>query len=226
MALDAGHGGAKVGAVRGRLVEKEITAAVVQALKIRLLAKGYRVVETRPGDSDVDLRERVRIANEAQADLFISIHCNAMPYGPSSRKVRGVETFFLSADATDEAARRLAEYENGEPLTRAAVANDPLAAILIDLEVSAAHHDASRLAHVVQEALVRATGFPDRGVRQAPFAVLNGAKMPAILVELGFLSNPVEGRLLASPKVQAKAATGILGAVERFVREIRAREAH
>ncbi len=227
IALDAGHGGPKVGAVRGKLIEKNIAADVVRALKVRLLAKGFRVMETRPGDADVDLRDRVVNANEAEADLFISIHCNAMPRGVASRRVRGVETFFLSADATDEATRRLAEYENGEPLSRAQLASaNPLEAILFDLTVSAAHHDSSRLAYTVQEALVKATGFPDRGVRQAPFAVLNGAKMPAILVELGFLSHPVEGKALADPILQARSATGILGAVEAFGKIVLQRESH
>jgi len=225
IALDAGHGGPKVGAVRGDLIEKDVTASVVQQIKIRLLTRGYRVVETRPGDADVDLRERVRIANEAGADLFISIHCNAMPKGRASRKVRGVETFFLSADATDEAARRLAEEENGEPLTQAQMnSGNPLDAILFDLQVSAAHHDSARLARAVQKQLVKATRFPDRGVRQAPFAVLNGAKMPAVLVELGFLSHPVEGKELANPVLQGRASTGLLAAIDIFSKIVHARD--
>ncbi|MDF1561453.1 MAG: N-acetylmuramoyl-L-alanine amidase [Deltaproteobacteria bacterium] len=225
VALDAGHGGAKFGAVRGDLIEKDIAASVVQALKIRLLASGYQVIETRPGDEDVELRDRVQKANDAEADLFISIHCNSMPYGPEGRKVRGAETFFLSADSTDEAARRLAEYENGEPLSQDEMASaNPLDAILYDLQVSAAHQDSSRLAHIVQEALVEATGFPDRGVRQAPFAVLNGAKMPAVLVELGFLSHPKEGKELGDAGLQSRSATGILGAILKFAKILEQRD--
>lgn len=227
IALDAGHGGRRIGAVGpDGLLEKDVTRAVVARLAEDLRARGYEVVLVRQGDDDVDLHERVRRANDAGADVFVSIHCNAVAGRRTRRHVRGIETYFLSADATDEAARRLAEAENdGADAAGGGASDDPLAAILLDLAVSAAHEDSSLLAADVQQSLVKTTGWPDRGVRQAPFAVLNGAAMPAVLVEVGFLTHPTEGRRLGQAKVQKRLAQAVGVAVQAFLGTVAKREA-
>lgn len=225
IALDAGHGGAKTGAIgSGGLVEKNVTAQVVARIAARLRAEGFIVIETRTGDDDVDLRERVHQANQAGADVFLSIHCNAVAGERLARRVRGVETYFLSADATDEAAKRLAEEENGSaPFSFEGGSDDPLAAILFDLTVSAAHHDSARLASAVHRSLVKNSGFRDRGVRQAPFAVLNGAAMPAVLVELGFITHPVEGKLLGQAETQETLAGAVVDGLKAFRKTVERR---
>ncbi|RMG10898.1 MAG: N-acetylmuramoyl-L-alanine amidase [Deltaproteobacteria bacterium] len=208
--IDAGHGGRQTGAVGVQgVVEKEVVLAVAHEAARLLTDAGWEVVLTRPDDRQVGLAERVRLANAAGADLFVSIHCNAYT-GPGSRRVRGIETYFLSADATDEAARRLARYENQNAGMAPRSADDPLSRILHDLAVSAAHEGSARLAGALQEALVAAMGWPDRGVRQAPFAVLNGAAMPAVLVELGFLTHPSEGQQLAEAATQRRLAEALV----------------
>ena len=216
--IDAGHGGHDSGAVGvGGLQEKRIVQAVALRAAAELEARGYQVTLTRDSDTFVPLDERVRAANELGADLFISLHCNSVA-GPSQRRARGIETYFLSAEATDEAARRLASYENeaASPEALPLDPTDPLSAILADLAVSSAHDGASRLAEQVHLRLVEATGWRDRGVRQAPFVVLNGARMPAILVELGFLSHPREGRALAEPDTQSQLAEALSDGVDGF----------
>ena len=219
IALDAGHGGAKSGAVGvHHLLEKNVTRRVIADLARRLRRQGYEVHLTRPGDQDVGLRERVRRANAWHADVFVSVHCNAVAGRRARRESKGIETYFLSADATDEAARRLAEQENaaGDAPTPKVQAN-PVAAILRDLVVNASQAESSHLADAIQHSLVRAMRWPDRGVRQAPFAVLNGAKMPAVLVEIGFITNPVEGRALGRPADQRRIAAAIGRGVRRFL---------
>jgi N-acetylmuramoyl-L-alanine amidase len=213
--LDPGHGGEKDGAISvdGKR-EKDIALAIARALKRKLEKQGARVVLTRGGDDAVELARRAAIANAEKADLFVSIHLNSAPGGPGS-KARGVETYVLSADATDASATAVAARENadrlaGEPELDPA---DVVGGILSDLEDQANLADSSRLAHAIHGAVVRGTRAPDRGVKQAPFYVLAGARMAAVLLELGFVSHPVEGKDLGRASRQDAIAGSIAAGI-------------
>ena len=213
--IDPGHGGEKDGAVSvdGKR-EKDLTLQIARLLKKRLEKQGARVVLTRGGDDSVELARRAAIANAEKADLFVSIHLNSAPGGAGS-KARGVETYFLSADASDASATAVAARENadrlaGEPeIDRA----DVVGGILSDLEDNANLSESSRLAQAIHGAVVRGTPAPDRGVKQAPFYVLAGARMAAVLVELGFVSHPVEGKDLARPARQEAIASALAAGI-------------
>ena len=209
--VDPGHGGEKEGAVSAEGArEKDLTLQIARRVKARLERQGVRVILTRDADGTVALPQRAALANAKKADLFVSIHLNAMP-GASHLRARGVETYFLSADATDASASAVAARENadrlaGEPeLDR----TDAVAGILADLEDAANLSESSRLAYALHEGVVRGAAAEDRGVKQAPFSVLAGARMPAALVELGFLSHPQEGRMLRGAHYQEALARGI-----------------
>ncbi len=192
MVLDPGHGGKDPGAVSrdGSLTEKEVTLRIAKRLK-KLVEKSVPNVTvklTRDDDTFLSLKERTEIANSANADLFISIHCNGSAYASAS----GVETFFLS-QANSRGAMRAAARENGISLSKM----NHLEATLIDLMMTSKRTESGKLAEIIQESLMvdgsQNTVKPrDRGVKQAPFYVLMGATMPAILVECAFISNMSE----------------------------------
>ena len=222
--VDPGHGGnwPHDGAHGGRgLHEKVIALQVAQKTKESLEARGATVILTRDADEDIPLADRVRIANEAGADVFLSIHCNAMEKREDRKVTRGVETYFLSPDPTDAEARMLAQLENGGPdAVPLPKANDPVVGILNDLALGQARNDSAALAQIVQQHLVRETRAPSRGVRQAPFLVLSGTRMPSALVEIGFISHPKEGRLLGGENYQARVAEALADAVRDFAEKV------
>ncbi len=191
--LDPGHGGQDPGARGARgLQEKEVTLDVARRVAALLQEDGgMRVILTRSRDQFIPLRERTALANRERADLFLSIHANAAPDATAT----GAETYFLSSEATDGAARRAAEDENRvialEPSPRGG-STELLRSILWDLAQSDFQQESSRVAETLQAQLDRALRRPSRGVKQAPFYVLGGAAMPAILVEIGFITNPRE----------------------------------
>ena len=218
--LDPGHGGMKEGAVGpGGVREKEIALQIARRVAASLRKQGGRVVLTRTGDVAVPLAQRAALANAERADLFISIHLNAMP-GSARSHARGVETYFLSADASDASATAVAARENADRLAGEAVIdpNDTVSGILQDLADTDALAESSRLAYAVHERLVTRLGAEDRGVKQAPFYVLAGARMPAVLLEVGFVSHTVESRMLAAPAYQELVAQAIAGGVAAWRR--------
>jgi N-acetylmuramoyl-L-alanine amidase len=209
--VDPGHGGEKEGAVGpDGALEKEVTLQIARRLKARLERLGARVLLTRSGDSTVPLANRAALANAERADVFVSIHLNSMP-APARARARGVETYFLSADATDASATAVAARENADRLAGEPELDpdDPVAGILETLEEAENLSESSRLAHEVHARIVRAAGAEDRGVKQAPFYVLAGARMPAVLLEVGFLSHPEEAARLRTPAHQDRIAQGI-----------------
>jgi N-acetylmuramoyl-L-alanine amidase len=215
--IDPGHGGEDSGAIGpGGIVEKDIALKVARRLALVLGARlGCDVLLTRNDDTSMTLEDRVAFANRHDADVFISIHANAA----RSKKASGIETFFMSYEATDEDAMRVAEKENSVALSGGAAGpgfTDDLKNILSDMAQSVTHHESSRLAESVHMNMVRGTRREDRGVKQAPFVVLYGALMPAILVEVGFLSNPTEANRLLSPEYQARIADSIAEGVIGF----------
>jgi len=212
--IDAGHGGRDTGAVGAQGVrEKDLALAIAKKVAPRLTALGFQVVMTRKSDVFVSLDERTRIANEARADLFVSIHCNAA----RRRKLAGVETWTLNV-ASDRYAARLAAFENAE----AERTVSDLRLILADLATRANATDARDLAQAVQSSLVRTLRsrvgpVRDHGVKQALFYVLLGTRMPSILVETGFISNPAEEARLKSARFQDGTAEAIARGVKDFV---------
>jgi len=224
--LDPGHGGAYPhdGAHgRGGLIEKDVALAVALRTKEAMEETGVTVVLTREGDADLPLARRAQIANEAGADLFLSIHCNSMPKLKDRLLTRGVETYFLSPDPTDSDAKLLAEIENGGPEASPAKSPDAASGILADLPLAQARNDSARLAEIVQRRMVREARISGRGVRQAPFAVLAGTRMPSALVEIGFISHPIEGRLLAKERHQKAIARALAAAAREYADQVLAR---
>ena len=225
--LDPGHGGRwpHDGAHGGRgLHEKVIALHVARKTKEYLEAQDASVILTRTTDDDVTLADRVRIANEAGADVFLSIHCNSMETREDRKVTRGVETYFLSPDPTDAEARMLAKLENGGPeAVPLPKASDAVTGILNDLALGQARNDSAALALIVQQYMVRGLKAPSRGVRQAPFLVLSGTRMPSVLVEIGFISHPREGRMLGRGSYQRRVAQALADGVRDFADKVLAR---
>jgi N-acetylmuramoyl-L-alanine amidase len=207
--IDAGHGGKDAGAIGPhKLREKDVALAIAKRVAAQLRALGFAVTMTRRDDTFVSLDERTRIANDAKADLFVSIHCNAA----RRRTLSGPETWTLNV-GSDRYSARLAAFENAE----ADRTVSDLRLILADLATKANAGDARELAQAVQSSLVRKTRGRDHGVKQALFYVLLGTHMPAVLVETGFISNPAEEARLRSKRFQESAAEAISRGVKDFV---------
>ena len=213
--VDAGHGGEDHGAKgRNGLIEKNVVLAVAKRVQRKLEAEGLEVVMTRTGDRFVPLEGRTDLANQAKADLFISIHANAS----SAKAAHGIETFFASPEATDDAARDLARAENlafGEDAAPSA-ADDPLLAILGDMAATEHLVESQEFARMTQGRIATQESARSRGVKQAPFVVLMGVRMPAVLVEIGFLTHAREEKTLSSEKEQDRLAEGIVSAVIHY----------
>ena len=211
--IDPGHGGDDVGArSRDGLLEKDLTLALARRLTRVLEGRGYRVRMTRDGDEARALTDRTALANRLDAVVFVSLHANAS----TASSAAGAETDYMSLDsASDAAAAATADFEN-----RAGPQADdrtPLDLILWDLAQAEVLNESAELALAVQNRLNASSGSRDRGVRQAPFVVLTGATMPAVLVELGFLSNADEARRLNDSGHQQELAEAIAAGIEDFV---------
>jgi N-acetylmuramoyl-L-alanine amidase len=217
--LDAGHGGHDPGAVGpGGLMEKDLTLDLARRVAAHLGAEGgMKVVLTRSRDQFLPLRERTTIANRHRGDVFVSIHVNAA----AGATATGTETYFLSSEATDNAARAAAAFENKvialEGNARGGT-RDVLRTILWDLAQSQFQQESSRLAESLQDGLDRALRQPSRGVKQAPFYVLGGAAMPAVLVEVGFVSNPQEEQRLQDEGYRDRVARALAAGVAAYKR--------
>jgi N-acetylmuramoyl-L-alanine amidase len=217
--IDPGHGGLEAGA-KGKFgtLEKNMTLAI--GLKLKDIIErnlAFRVIMTREDDVDVSLEDRAASANYHKADLFISIHTNS-----SYRKeAMGSETFFLSLNATDEEARRLAYQENNPTdLERGIVGEnqDDIEMILWDMAQTAFLKQSSQLAESIQKELNALLGTINRGIKQAPFKVLTGVACPAVLVEVVFISNPQEERMLLTENFQEEVARAIYRGVLKFTK--------
>jgi len=216
--IDPGHGGANAGAKGpGGILEKDLTLEVSRQLA-RILQDdlGCRVVLTRETDRSLSLPERTAIANREHADLFVSVHANASP----SRAASGYETFILSATASDAESKRIADEENAAGGAEEAAVAGFLQLTLDDLVRAESMEESARLAALVQRFMGRAMASENRGVKQAPFWVLAGADMPAVLVEIGFITNPAESRRLGNPATQARIARSMADAVATFRAEL------
>jgi N-acetylmuramoyl-L-alanine amidase len=207
--LDPGHGGSNLGAASAvpHVHEKQLTLQIAVAVAARLRDHGIDVRLTREGDRTLTLRQRVEVADHVRADLFVSIHANASP----ARTQRGFETFVLTTKGIDIDARAL----RSDTTTPRPEVDPATASVLDDIERGAAQWEAADLAARIQRALRDRRGDDgDRGVRQDSDHVLLGATMPAVLVEVGFIDHPIEGKELAEVAVQMRIADAIAEAIE------------
>ncbi len=215
--IDAGHGGKDPGAVGyNDLYEKTITLPVALALKKELEKElGVKVILTRDEDRFVTLGDRARIANRAGADLFISLHCN---WG-KNKDACGVETYFLAAARTDW-ERSVAAFENKaiEYESESPDKSDMVGFILSDMIQNEYLKESQDLAAYIHEGIIAKTNFNDRGVKQAGFYVLRGCYMPAVLIEMGFVSNKSDAKELQKKEVQEQLVKGIAQGVKEFIR--------
>jgi N-acetylmuramoyl-L-alanine amidase len=218
--LDAGHGGHDSGAIGPSGVQEKDVVLDVTRRVARMVEPGLgvKVVLSRDSDVFVPLRERTNFANKQRADLFVSIHANAHPQAVSE----GVETYFLSSEASDNAARQVAAVENGvvqlESTGGSRQRGDVLKSILWDLAQSEFQEESSFMAETVQDSMSKSLNLVNRGVKQAGFYVLGGAAMPAILIEIGFLTNRKEERKLATAEHREALARAIYAGLAEYKR--------
>ena len=211
--IDAGHGGTDEGA-RGAdgTLEKDVTLGVARRLRAAIEARlGARVILTRTGDTLVPIDERAAVANNNKADLFISLHANSS----LSRTRRGAEVFYLSIADYGAEAREVAERE--APLL-SVVGGGAREIDIVEWEMAQARHvdRSARLAELVEDELRRRVPMSPRAIQPAPFRVLVGANMPAVLVEMGFISNPTQEAELTAASFQNEVVDALIGAVLRF----------
>ena len=228
IAIDAGHGGEDPGAVgkRYRTREKDVTLGVARELaKLVAATPGMRPVLIRDGDYYIGLRERFRKARAQRADLFISIHADAVP----GRQAYGSSVYALSEKgATDAMTKFLAEKENAADLIGGVSLNDKdevLAKVLLDLSHTKTIHDSLSLGDDLLTELKRVGPVHYQKVRQAGFMVLKSPDIPSVLIETAFISNPDEEKKLRSREFQKSLAAGIFKGVKRYVARAAASEA-
>jgi N-acetylmuramoyl-L-alanine amidase len=211
--IDAGHGGHDPGArsVHG-VNEKTITLGLAHALNQELHNRaGFEAFMTRTDDRYLTLRERVAIANRLQADIFISIHANA----GRRKAARGLEIFIAGRRADDDEGRRLAQIENmGEDVE--AIWGDSTQALLTELAMADQLQHSALLASRMLDRVTSTIDVENRGVKRAPFWVLLGSNMPAVLVEAGFVTNREEAARLADPQYQAEVAVALADALAQL----------
>ena len=217
VALDPGHGGIDPGAISPHgLYEKRITLATARDLAVLLDASPrYRAVLTRDRDVYVPLEERVARARSDHAELFLSIHADALP----DDAMHGLSVYTLSEQASDREAAALATRENRDDFVPGArLSRQPrdIAAILLDLTRRHTNNGSQRLAQAIVAQLGRVVPLLERPHRSAAFVVLTAPDIPSALVELGCLSNPIEEKRLPQPAYQRRLALGLMRAIDAY----------
>ena len=216
IAVDAGHGGWDAGAVGSTgLREADVVYSIALLLEKKLLSKGYRVLLIREGDVFVPLKKRAQIANEANADLFLSIHANAAP----TSKLYGIETFSMDT-ASDDGAKKVAKRENA--LVK--LDQKKLDSLQGSLAMQGSMRLSKMLARLVQKNVMERVKTEyntietrDLGAKTALFYVLVYTKMPSILFEASFLSNPSDERQLRTPHFQQVLVDGLVSAIDEYI---------
>lgn len=218
--LDPGHGGIDPGAERGDVTEKDLMLTFARELEESLLrAGGFEVSLTRTGDYFVSLERRIAMAHEVQADVFISLHADALADGGA----HGATVYTLSQEASDVASAKLAERHDRDELLSGvdlSEADDQVTAVLLDL----ARQETTPRTGVLAQSLV--TGMGNQGgpmnrrpLREAAFSVLKAADIPSVLIEIGFLSSPRDLQNLQDPLWRADMADGIRDGLQLWLRE-------
>ncbi len=223
--VDAGHGGVDPGNPgmffpRG-IREKDVTLRMALLLRDELKRRGIGVIMTRTTDTLIVLRERAGYCSDL-CEMFVSLHINSLPKRPGASRVRGFETYFLAEAKTEDAAR-VAKMENEavhfEKADEDSAQVDGLDFLLKDLQLNEHLRESARLAQLVQSHLEEVHTGENFGVKQAGLMVLNTARRPAVLVELGFSTNPEEGRFLTTPSSQHDMAGAVADAVVSYLLE-------
>jgi N-acetylmuramoyl-L-alanine amidase len=216
--LDAGHGGNDVGTHGpSGFLEKDLTLDVARRLGALLEDRmGSEVVYTRSDDNYVGLEERTKIANERQADLFLSIHANSSPY----RSAAGAETYILNF-TTSKNALELAARENASARSSIHELHELLEKIALKDKIAESNELAAKLQTSLSTLSTHSTDAArNRGVKRAPFVVLIGAAMPSVLAEIGFLTNASEETLLRQPDYRQKIAEALYKGIEGYVQTL------
>ena len=220
VAIDAGHGGEDPGAIgrRYRTREKQVVLSIARELK-KLIDREHnmRAIMTRKGDYFVPLAKRVHMAQDARADIFISIHADSLP----KKRARGASVYALSQrGATSRLAKRLADQENASDYIGGILENkDPIVQkVLVDLNQTSTIVDSLALGRDVLAYLKPVGHIHSHNVEQAGFAVLKSPFMPSVLVETAFISNPAEEKRLRTHSFQRRMARGIFNGVKRYVK--------
>jgi N-acetylmuramoyl-L-alanine amidase len=217
--IDPGHGGVDPGAIgsTSNILEKEVALRMGLALRDQLEATGrYQVIMTRDEDRFVGLPDRLQIARQSQAELFISLHADSLVSAP---EVSGASVYTLSERASNDEPARLASKEKGAHiLAGIGLSNqeDIAPDILIDLAQRDANHKSMRLAELLVQELNGATKMVKLRPAQAGYAVLKSPDMPSVLIELGYLSNPAEEKALADDAHITRLATAVARAVDVY----------
>ena len=215
--LDAGHGGDDVGAVgQNSRYEKVINLNVTKYLGSILKQRGYTVYLTRNDDHFIPVKERTVLANDKNADLFMSIHTNAVPL-EKANEIDGIETFFLSP-ARSERAKGVAALENKSDIREMSESSkDVFLESLNRPRITASHKFAIDVqSGILQAARSKYKDVNDSGVKEGPFWVLVGAQMPSILVEVGYITHPTEGKRLYDKDYQQALANGIANGIDSY----------
>jgi N-acetylmuramoyl-L-alanine amidase len=211
--VDAGHGGSEDGARGpGGTLEKNVTLAVARRLKAALESRlGVRVILTRDADATVELDERASLANNNKADLFVSLHANASVRGSAA----GAEVFYLSLDEYGDQAQRVAQGET-EAVPVFGGGTRDVEVILWEMAQARYIEQSAALAQAVEAALRERVPMSPRAIQQAPFRVLVGANMPAVLVEMGFITNAEQEKLLGSDGFQTSIVQALVDSIIRY----------
>jgi len=217
--IDPGHGGVDPGTIsKSGLKEKIVNLDIAKRLAKILKERGFEIIMTRNTDKFVSLRSRVDIANQAKADLFISIHANANRL----RSLSGFEIYYISAKMDNDTKRALSTAKETLPnLEDTNLINDSLdlRAIIWDMIYTANRAEAVRLSQNICRSVDRALSISALRIKEANFYILKGAQMPAILIELGYLSNPQEERQLRNSYYRQQIAEAIAQGIENYIRD-------
>nr|MBL0708555.1 N-acetylmuramoyl-L-alanine amidase [Sulfurimonas sp.] len=213
--IDAGHGGKDPGAIGYKKYrEKVVVLKISQELKKILKSRGYKVFMTRNSDKFIKLSHRTKYANRKKADIFISIHANAVGK-KKAHKVHGIECYFLSPSKSSR-AQKVAAKENSADLSEMnKYGKNTFLKFLNHYKILASNKLAIDLQRGMLGSLKKYK-VKDGGVREGPFWVLVGAQMPAVLVEVGFITHPKEAKLLVNSKYRKTLALGLANGIERY----------
>ena len=214
--LDAGHGGTDPGATASSLLEKEITLDIGKRLRQRLEKDGFEVIVTRDADRTIALKERARLANDSRSDIFVSIHVNALL---KHTDARGIETYYLGA-TSDPKLTQLAAAENR--VSGYSIAD--MRALLDGVYADARRDESHALAKAVQRELFTTLrksdpGLENWGVKRAPFLVLVATDMPAVLAEVGCISNEKEAAMLRRPEYRQQIADALFAGIRGYAKK-------
>ena len=212
--IDPGHGGDEQGTRgAGGMLEKDLVLDVARRLRSMLDARlGVRVLLTRDDDRVVPHDERASIANNNKADLFISLHANSSP----NKDARGAEVFYLSLDGLGDEARKMMENPDSRPVPVLGGGSRDIDLILWDMAQARHLSESASFAMLVEEELRRRVEMSPNPIQQAPFRVLVAANMPAVLVEMAFLSNPEQEAQLKSDEFKNRVVQSLFDAVVRY----------